>query len=66
MSEHPLERAFELAKSGKYRDIMDLESQLKQENYLGVSQHLGSPALRKQLQAIMNEAGNSEAKGNSA
>lgn len=54
--EHPLERAFELARSGKCKDISELERQLQQEDYLGVIQHLKAPTLRKQLQTIMNEA----------
>lgn len=54
-----MERAFELARSGKCKDILELERQLQQEDYLGVIQHLKAPTLRKQLQTIMNEAQNS-------
>jgi hypothetical protein len=46
---HPtvLERAFELARSGAYRELDEIEAALRKEGYY--SQHLDGPLLRRQL-----------------
>ncbi|MBB4858237.1 hypothetical protein HNO88_001556 [Novosphingobium chloroacetimidivorans] len=46
-------RAFELARSGKYRELIEIERQLTRENYSNVGMHLNGPLLRKQLRAAM-------------
>ncbi len=54
--EHPVERAFELARSGECDSLTLLGRRLRKEDYLGVSQHLSAPTLRKQLLRMMREA----------
>ena len=49
-----LERAFELASSGRCLTIRDIAYKLNSEKY-DVS-HLEGPALRKQLQGLIDEA----------
>lgn len=44
-----IERAYELADSGKYGTIAAVERALNREKYEAVNQHLGSPSLRKVL-----------------
>jgi len=52
---NPIERAFELARSGECKDILDLERRLKRDGYASVSQHLGAPSLRKQLSTMIKQ-----------
>jgi hypothetical protein len=49
-----VERAFELARSGRCRTIRDIAYQLHAEKY-DIS-HLEGPTLRKQLQTLIDEA----------
>ena len=49
-----LERAFEIARSGKTADLTDLRKQLKQEGYV-VAQVEGS-SIARQLRALMRSA----------
>ena len=49
-----LERAFELAKSGRYQTLQDVERQLGKEGYR--SGQLEGPALRAQLRGLINAA----------
>ncbi|AYJ84656.1 hypothetical protein D3Y57_00700 (plasmid) [Sphingomonas paeninsulae] len=48
MTRHPVERAFELAKSGSFSSIEDLREQLIAENFDNVHGHLVG-SLRRQL-----------------
>ena len=50
----PLERAFELARSGTCLSIRDIAYKLNSEKY-DIS-HLEGPALRKQLMELIEEA----------
>jgi hypothetical protein len=50
-----LERAFQLADSGKFTNLADLRSQLKSERY-GDEQFLGSAQLRRQITARITAA----------
>ena len=50
----PIERAFELAKSGKYRDVGEILLELKKER-VSVDQIVGS-TLKRQLVDIIKEA----------
>lgn len=49
-----LERAFELARSGKCLSVRDITFKLHAEKY-NIS-HLEGPALKKQLQGLIEEA----------
>ena len=52
-----LERAFELARSGRCPNLDDLRRQLQQEGYHGVEEHLRGTMLRRQLRALIQNAG---------
>lgn len=44
-----IERAFQLAESGLYRDVASLTKALSKEGYTSAESHLRGPAIRKQL-----------------
>jgi hypothetical protein len=44
-----IERAIELARSGSYDRVDQIERQLNAEGYAHVAQHLDGPSLRRQL-----------------
>lgn len=48
-----VERAFELARSGRCATIGEIEKALAAEQYEDASAHLGGPLLRSQLRAEM-------------
>ena len=56
MSERVLERAFELARSGRCKDMTALERQLRDEGYGNMAQQLQGPQLRRQLAALIKAA----------
>jgi hypothetical protein len=47
-----LERAFELARSGEYHRVKDLEKALSSEGYARGDPHIHSPSVRLQLRRI--------------
>ncbi|RYD90341.1 MAG: hypothetical protein EOP61_29790 [Sphingomonadales bacterium] len=47
-----IERAFDLARSGLYKDVPDIARQLNAEGYDGVTSRLAGPSLRKQLREL--------------
>jgi hypothetical protein len=49
-----LQRAFELARSGTCRDLVELEMKLKQEGFEQVSARIGEPSVRRQLSAFIS------------
>lgn len=54
MSDHStLERAFQLAKSGRFSSVADLRRQLKAENYPSVEEHLAGGSIRRQLKDLI-------------
>jgi len=55
-----IERAFEIARSGDCRDMLDLEVRLKREGFEQVHGHISGPSVRKQLRALL-EAGHRRA-----
>ena len=56
MPEKPiLVRAFELARSGNYGKIKDLEKALASEGYARGDPHLHSPTARSQLRKLCNQ-----------
>jgi len=53
MNEKPiLERAFELARSGEYARLKELERALAKEGYAKSDPYIHSPSVRKQLRVL--------------
>lgn len=53
MYEKPiLERAFELARSGEFQRVKELEKALSKEGYAKGDPHIHSPSVRKQLRDL--------------
>jgi len=48
-----IERAFEIARSGRARSMTDIRTQLRREGFDHVQSHLRSAALQKQLKALI-------------
>jgi uncharacterized protein YehS (DUF1456 family) len=48
-----VERAYELARTGAYANVKDIERQLNKENHEGVHAHLSGDTLKKQLKALI-------------
>jgi hypothetical protein len=53
--QNPVERAFELARSGRVQTLIDLARALKAEGYGNVDAHLAGSGIRKQLRDILAE-----------
>lgn len=51
-----LERAFEIARSGKAANLNDIRKQLKRERFDSVDAHLSSPSLNRQLVELIRAA----------
>jgi len=51
-----VERAFEMARSGRFPDVGKLESALSREGYSGAREHLAGAHIRKQLAALIKES----------
>jgi len=51
-----LHRAFELARTGEYSRVKDLEKALAAEGYVRNDPHLQSPSVRKQLRGLCRAA----------
>jgi hypothetical protein len=51
-----IERAFELARSGRFTEVSKLEDALSREGYAGARHHLSGAHTRKQLKAVIKEA----------
>ena len=51
-----IERAFELARSGDFRIVSELEKQLSREGYSFVREHLQGLSIRKQLKTMFDNA----------
>jgi hypothetical protein len=57
MPEKPiLERAFELARTGEYARMKELEKALAAEGYARSDPHLHSPTVRSQLRRLCSES----------
>ena len=53
MYEKPiLERAFELARTGEFQRVKELEKALSREGYAKGDPHIHSPSVRKQLRFL--------------
>lgn len=48
-----VERAFELARSGRYLNVQEIIRRLKQEKYDNVEAHLSGTGFRRELQALI-------------
>jgi hypothetical protein len=48
-----VERAYELARTGAYANVKDIERQLIKENHEGVHAHLSGDMLKRQLKALI-------------
>ena len=55
-TQHTLERAFQLARSGGVQSLDELRRTLKAEGYEAVEGHLAGSAIRKQLTQIIAAA----------
>jgi hypothetical protein len=44
-----VERAFELARSGRYANVQEIAATLKRERYESVDAHLAGPSIRQSL-----------------
>jgi hypothetical protein len=51
-----LERAFDLARSGRFASVADIRTALKRERYEQVVAHLAGPSIARQLRALCEEA----------
>ena len=51
--QNPIERAFQLADSGKFRSVNDIRRQLKREGFMAIDSHLDGLGLKRQLRQRM-------------
>jgi len=54
-----IERAFELARSGRCHNVAEVSAKLKQERYESVEAHLAGPSIRRELRRMCAEASRS-------
>jgi hypothetical protein len=52
-----VERAFELARTGRYCGLAEIAAALKAERHEAVEAHLAGPSIRKDLRRIWQAAG---------
>ena len=48
-----VERAFELASSGEFRNIAEVQKQLEREGYSSTADHLSGSSIRRQLRVLV-------------
>lgn len=51
-----IQRAFELAASGQFPTLADVRRQLRKEDYVNVTAHLGGVTIRRQLLKLIRNA----------
>lgn len=51
-----LERAFELARSGECRSMVEVKQRLRSERYQGIDENLQGPSIRRQFSKLFAEA----------
>ena len=56
MALNPLERAYELARSGQCSNIQDIRKRLNAEGFTAVNRHLDGASIQQQLRALCAEA----------
>ena len=54
---HVVERAFQLARSGQFRNLPEIRLRLHAEGYDGITAHLGGPSIKKQITSLCSSAG---------
>jgi hypothetical protein len=57
-----VERAYQMARSGQYVHVVEIEGRLNRENYFDVSAQLSGLTLRRELRRICHEARRTPAK----
>ncbi len=57
MMQSVIERAYELASSGRCKSLTEVEYALTRENFEMVHFHMRSPSLRKDLATLMDKSG---------
>lgn len=62
MEKSLIERALELAATGEYARIADIERKLNAEGYTNVVSYLDGPTLRRQLREVSQRARGEQAK----
>lgn len=53
MTKGTIERAFELARSGQYRTVEEIQATLSKEGCESVAQHLQGPQIRHELRQMI-------------
>lgn len=53
VTSNPLERAFEIARSGRCASVQKIRQQLRSEGFSGVESHLSGTTISKQLRALI-------------
>jgi hypothetical protein len=56
MTQGTVERAFQLARSGKFSTVEQIEKVLRQEHYTYAQEHLSGTLIRKELRAVLRAA----------
>jgi len=56
MSKSIIERGLELANSGAYRRVEEIEREVSFEGYSNAAQHFAAPTFRKQLRSLMQSS----------
>ena len=56
MENGAVERAFELAETGAYRTVLELQKQLNREGYFNAAEHLSGSSIRGQLNALLKQS----------
>lgn len=55
--QNPVQRAFELARSGECRSVEDVRRRLKAERFENVDGHISGPTIKRQLMEAMRSPG---------
>lgn len=50
---NPMERAFQLARSGSCTNVQEIRQQLRREGFTAVESHLSGPSVAKQLRGLI-------------
>jgi hypothetical protein len=59
-------RAFELARSGQYRTLSEVQKALKREGFFSVEEHLRGGSIRKQLKEMFVASASTSRSGEAA
>lgn len=53
ISSNPMERAFQMARSGSCANVQEIRDRLRKEGFSGVESHLSGIGVRRQLRALI-------------